>query len=180
MPLEGLASPKPFTRSSVKPRFLFGKKEAGGPAQKNGTASSNHQGEGGSTSDEEAPTDIEQPASDAEDEEEPEIQTPSKVGFPATPPETNRAKRVAFHSAAPGDAEEDEPAEIVEPRFTVKKARNKATPFDVWARTKSSGGSGSSSGGPPEAPVGKGKKRAAEEELVHEDGKRAKGKTGHA
>jgi hypothetical protein len=179
MPLEGLASPKPFTRSSVKPRFLFGKKEAGGPASKNGSAS-NHQGEGGSTSDEEAPTDIEQPASDAEEEEEPEIQTPAKARFPATPPQTNRAKRVAFHSPAPGDAEEDGPAEIEEPRFTVKKARNKATPFDVWPRTKSSGGSGSSSGGPHEGPVGKGKKRVAEEELVHEDGKRVKGKSGHA
>lgn len=169
--MDQLASPRPFTRSSVKPRFLFGDNERASRRSKTGITAShnyNHQSMG-DTSDEEAITDIEDTTHDLDgaeaEAEEPEVQTPTKPCFngPATPPTTTR-KRVAFHDPLifdPGAATAGDSAEADnDARFRVRKAAKKPSPFDGWARTKSGRASSSSSSGVIEgSAAGKGKNK---------------------
>lgn len=138
--LDQFETPRHFTRSSVKPRLLF-------PSASK---------EVSSLTDEEAPTDIEDQVAS-----EPEVDTPSKPRFaPATPPDTNRAKRTVKkpmdNSPAVGDSDEDDVP------GTSTKQPKRPSPFMNWQRVKASSSA-------------KGKKRGGEELTRGEESKKVKG-----
>ena len=140
--LSQLGTPRHFTRSSVKPRLLF--------------PSAASQQQQASTSDEEAPTDIEDALT------EPEIETPIKTSFmPATPPDTNRAKRTSSRAALNSSPATDDVGSHAQ---LVVKRTHRPSPFMSWQRTKA----GQSAGA-------KGKKRGGEDLERHEESKKVKG-----
>ena len=146
------ATPCRFTRSSIKPRFLYG----------------DAYGKKGDTTDEEAVTDIEDPASleveagATPDSKSKATATPSKQKYYATPPTTARTTRSTAKRATPDPIEEEDdlPASL----FTVRKA--KGSPFDGWSRTKAG-----------EASTGQTRKRDTESPLAEEAAKRARTST---
>lgn len=123
---------RPLTRSSIKPRLLFP------------TPKQRREREAPTIEDEEATTDLEEPHDEAEEEEQ--VTTPVKqtIFSPATPPTTGHATRSAKKNKTPEHVDH-----VPFPRGT------KVSPFDGWARTKTSS-SGSGGRG------GKGRKREAE------------------
>ena len=144
-----------FTRSSVKPRFLF-------------PTSSKARGKTGDTTDEEAITDIEYPEElRAETEsKDKEVKTPAKNRFYATPPTTARATRTTAKRISPPSSPIEGEAEIDSP-FTVKRA--KKSPFESWQRSKPGSSSASASGRAT-------RKRDAESPIPEGGPKRQKGK----
>lgn len=135
----GFPSMHPLTRSSIKPRLLFPKKQQ------------IHERTDSTADDEEAPTDIEElqdhEMTDPEDEKQ--VTTPVKASLFCTPPTTGHATRAATKKAAL-----DSPSDCPEPLEAVPYERRgkKLSPFDGWARTKPGTGGG----------VGRGKKREGE------------------
>lgn len=135
------SSIRPLTRSSIKPRLLFPRKQP------------DHERTVSLIDDEEALTDIEDPQdhemTDPDDEKE--IVTPlnASIFSPPTPPTTGHATRAGTKKGA-----FDSPPEPPEPveAGPYERRGKKVSPFDGWARIKA----GTSGGG------GKGKKRGAE------------------
>lgn len=151
LPFAGIpTAPRRFTRSSVKPRFLF----------------PDAYGKHGNSTDEEAVTDIEEPQTREVEIEEPTeskgkvAATPSKQKYYATPPTTARTTRATVKRTTQDQAEEEDdlPASL----FTVRKAK-RGSPFDGWSRTKAG-----------ESSIGQTRKRDAESPLLEEAAKRAR------
>ena len=146
-------TPRHFTRSSVKPRFLF-------------PASSKTPGRTGDTTDEEAVTDIEYPeelGAGAESKDK-DLITPAKNRFYATPPTTARTTRTTAKRVSPPSSPVEIGSETDSP-FTVKRA--KKSPFDGWQRSKPGSTSTRTTT----------RKRDAESPIPDEGSKRQKGKT---
>ena len=144
-------TPRHFTRSSVKPRFLF-------PQPSKTPAKT------GDTTDEEAITDTDYPQEldGATSHTKDSVTTPAKQRFYATPPTTARTTRTtAKRAATPDSAPEDEETGEANSPFAVKRA--KTSPFNKWNRSKP----GSRS------PV-KGRKRDAHSPVAAEGSKRQK------
>lgn len=135
------SSTRPLTRSSIKPRLLFPRKQPG------------HERTVPTIDDEEALTDIEDPQdhemTDPEDEKEMVTPLNASAFSPPTPPTTGHATRAGTKKAAFGSPPDPpEPVEAV----AYERRGKKVSPFDGWARIKA----GTSGGG------GKGRKREAE------------------
>lgn len=131
--------PRPFTRSSVKPRLLFPRTEKKGKeVTKNAT-----------TSDEEAATDIEDhvlAAVEDDVEELPDADADDAVQEPATP--AAKADEKLATPVAPRFAPASPPSTVRATRTTSKltghdssiKAVKPRSPFDGWRRSKSRAG----------------------------------------
>ncbi|KAL9018271.1 MAG: hypothetical protein Q9185_004437 [Variospora sp. 1 TL-2023] len=116
--------PRPFTRSSVKPRLLF-------PTEK--------QRRERVLAEEEALTDIEDHDHQQQAQEKPITPTKQSFNAPATPPTTGHATRSATRKAAVnGWNSPFGPPEVIAKETTSAewRPRKKTSPFDGWQRTK--------------------------------------------
>lgn len=150
----GGAARRPFTRSTVKPRLLFPNEEQRRQLEERANDAED---------DEEAVTDIEGPDGtiiSGKDRlhpngtEEKRVVTPVKQLFrPATPPSTGHATRSSTKKhaldASPSGPPHDLPQVDVEKEAEVtpsasssfsQQPSKKASPFDMWQRTKPAGG----------------------------------------
>ena len=129
-------TPRHFTRSSVKPRFLF-------------PPTSKVPGKTGDTTDEEAVTDIEYPQElQGSEAKEKDFNTPAKNRCYVTPPTTGKASRTTGKRISPPSSPPEAPPETDSP-FTVRRATRGA--FDGWQSLK-----------PGSASAGTGRKRNAQ------------------
>ncbi len=131
--LDEVVSPnlrRPLTRSSIKPRLLFPSAE-----QSRAKETRFH-----NTDDEEADTDIEEPATSTPmDQMDAMVATPKAPRFaPVSPPTTARAtrsKKIEMDSS-PAEPTSEEDAPSTSPLLRSQRSRGKVSPFDSWQRLK--------------------------------------------